>query len=173
MLGEARRVAKSKKPKISTKIRRAEIASPKRVSESPLARLKSRGQLNVHELTAADEIIAAYSMSIGEPVARDADLGVPSNPRPDSADNAAAKRVDMLDKYRQWRTDLAGTGALVTAIAALFDETPLRAIERMYHWRNGSAKEHLFVAIRHFAALRGNVPRGVRGWKFDTAKEAI
>lgn len=154
-----------RKPKTSTRIRKAP-AGPTRVSEAPIARLKRAGALNVHELTASDEIAAAYSMSIGEPAARDPDLGIRSEPRPDAADSAAARRSDVLRCYAVWRSDLRGTAALAAATGILIEEKPLRAIERAWHWRSGSATGHLRIAIRHFAALRGNAPRGARSWKY-------
>jgi hypothetical protein len=138
---------------------------PARVSESPAHRLKRKGALNVYELTAVDELIAAHRMAIGEPVSRDDDLGIPRHSRHDAAENLAVHRSDLLVKYRQWSRDLAGTRAIAAALGALVHESPLRELERAEHWRSGSAMTHLRVAVRHFAALRGNTPRGVRGWK--------
>lgn len=155
---------------MAPKIKRTK--TPPRISESPLARLKRRNVLNVWELTAADEIQHAHRMSIGEPASRDPDLGIPNTPRADAADNMAARRVDVLDKYNRWRADLQGTAARVAVTETLIHETALRATERAYSWRNGSATMHLLAGLRHFAALRGNTPNGARGWKVQPTTEA-
>ena len=152
---------------------------PARVSESPVARLRrTDATLTVHERTAIDELIAARNITLGEPGARDDALGIPLRPGFSAAENAASHRLDILDKYHQWRRDLAGTRALAAAFGVLFDESPMRELERERRWRSGSARHNLRVAIRHFAALRGNTPRGARGWKVggghaaDTLREA-
>lgn len=137
------------------------------VVEAPIARLVRNEQLDIYEHTAADEIVAAHGMSIGEQVARDPDLGIPSDPQPHAADNAAAHRVDILAKFGQWKRDLRSTVPGRVALGVLFDETQLRLFDSREHWRKGTAREHLRVALRHFAALRGNVPKGARGWKFS------
>lgn len=136
-----------------------------RLTEAPLARLKRRGALDVWELTAADEIVHAYRTSVGAVATRDPDLGIPASYRPDAADAMAAGRVDKLEKYAQWRRDLYETPALAAAVAVLIDETSMRDTERANRWRNGATTDHLRIALRHFAALRGNTPRNARGWR--------
>lgn len=137
-----------------------------RLSEAPLARLKRTRALCVHELTAADEIIFAYQVSTGQGgVVRDSDLGIPATIRSDGADAAATRRIDNIVAYQQWRRELTNTPALAAAVALLLDERPMRETERANQWRNGTAFSHLVTALRHFAALRGNTPRGARGWR--------
>lgn len=133
--------------------------------ESPLARLKRMGALNVWELTAADEIIAAFALSIGSPVSRDADLGIPTVARPDAADQSMAKRCDVLATYQKWRQELTGTVWLSVAVDVLLRERDPRDIDQVRQQRKGTAREVLMAAIRHFAALRGNLPRSARDWK--------
>lgn len=161
----------AKPPKRSNKIRRAmPAASARHHRESPLARLIRKKVLSIYEHTAADEIIAAYQMSQGLAVSRDASLGIPSsNPRPDAADDSAARRSDVLAKYHVWRADLLSSGvpAYTAVTSVLFHEESMRQIERTQGWRNGTATGHLLVGLRHFAALRGNVPRDARGWKIS------
>lgn len=143
------------------------------MSESPLSRMKRYGSINVYELTAADELLAAFHMTIGTPVSRDTDLGIPATERrSDSADNTAAHRLDMVAKYRQWELDVAkhSRPARVAVRAILFGETPMRQVERVEGWRNGTARTHFIAGLRHFAALRGNTPRGARGWKITEAR---
>lgn len=145
----------------------------RRLSDSPVARLKARGLLNVWELTAADDILAAYRMAAGMPASRDPDLGMPpAEPRSDAADDRAARRSDVARIYTQWRSDLRGTLALLVTQAVVIGELPLRAWERNMRVRNGTARAHLLTGLRHFAALRGNTPRWARDWKMAPRKEA-
>lgn len=160
-------MTKPRKSKASTRIRKAEAKQPrKRLSESPIQRMKHRRSLNVYELTAADEILAAYQMTIGVPVTRDPDLGIPPcEPRADAADESAAKRVDLVRVYARWRMDVMATQALLVTQSVVIGQLPLRDVERECKLRNGQAREHLLTGLRHFAALRGNTPRGARDWK--------
>lgn len=162
-LGAGRLVAGKLHPKKSKYVPPA-VAAPTRIAESPISRLKRT--LDVWEYTAADELIAAYQMAVGNPVSRDAELGLPArDPRPDAADAAAAHRSDLISVYAQWRADLSGTIARKVTTDALIGESSLRKIDARYNWRKGTARKHLVVGVRHFAALRGNVPRRARGWK--------
>lgn len=141
-------------------------AAPVRVSESPLARMKRGGILSIWEFTAADEIVAAYNMSAGLPVSRDVDLGIPiSEPRPDAADERAARKSDLVRTYTRWLAEVRGTDALAAVQGVILGELALRTIEREMHWRNGTAISRVRTGLRHFAALRGNTPRGARDWK--------
>lgn len=142
--------------------------SPRRVAhESPLARMKRLGSLNVWEFTAADEIIAAFALSTGSPVSRDADLGIPAaDPRPDGADAGAARRSDLLVAYTTWVLDVGREVPGLVTVWTLFDELPMREIERRASLRNGSGLSFLLQGLRHYAALRGNVPRSAQGWKW-------
>jgi hypothetical protein len=142
-----------------------EIGTAPRIVEAPLARLVRLEQLSVYEHTAADEIVAAYRMSCGLPVTRDDTLGIRLDMRPDAADDGAARRADLTTKYRQWCADLAGTPTLMVVMEVLFRERGLREMETANRWRNGKAKTFLLKGLRHFAALRGNAPRGAKGWK--------
>lgn len=153
------------KPKRSNKIRKAPGARTKRLPHSPLSRLKAG--MDVYEFTAADELLAAFRMANGLPVARDPDLDIPMALRFDAADEHQAKRNDLVRVYETWRRDLAGTQPLRIVDAVLFAEIPLCDIDANQRWRKGTAREHLTTALRHFAALRGNTPRGVRGWKYE------
>ncbi len=160
---------KSKKPKSKAFAgAAAPLKTPTRVAhESPLARLKRLHQVTIHEHTAADEIIAAYQLSVGLPVARDADLGIPTNLSPTAADSGAARRSDILVAYTTWRADLAKELPGLVTTWTLLDELSFRDIERRAGLRNGSGLSFLLQGLRHYAALRGNVPRGVTGWKWS------
>jgi hypothetical protein len=69
--------------------------------------------------------------------------------------------------YPTWRADLRDTVPIRVADAVLFHEHSLADIDASNRWRKGTARSHLAVALKHFAALRGNVPRGVlREWKY-------
>jgi hypothetical protein len=142
-------------------------------SRSPLDVLKQRGSLNVWELTAADEIIAAHAMASGQRVVRDADLGIPAaEPRPGAADDAAARRSDLTDTLARWKRTLGDSWPKGVTIRVLIEERRLADVDDYCGWRKGTAKEHLLTGLRHFAALRGNVPRGVRGWKLEGSAAA-
>lgn len=127
--------------------------------------MKRKGALSVHELTAADELIAAFHVVAGQPVARDCDLGIRHEARPGAADEAAARRSDMVMKFRQWRNDLHETLPLRIAQDVLFAETEPRESDRKNRWRKGTSEQYVITAVRHFAALRGNTPRGAHDWK--------
>lgn len=138
--------------------------------EPALPQLKRLRKLNAWELTAATEIVVGFHVSAG--LAKppdDPDLGR-STIKPDAAERIAigqidARRSDIVEKYRRWRTDLDGHPALSAAVAMLFDEVPALSVDRANRWRNGTAKQMLVLALRHMAALRGNTPRGARGWR--------
>jgi hypothetical protein len=128
--------------------------------------MKRRGSLNVWELTAADELLHAYHISVGAPAPRDSDLGIPKGEsRPGAADDLAARRVDLLVTYQKWRAQLADSVVLASVRAVLFHDESLSRLDRTKRWRNGTAKQNLLAGLRHFAALRGNTPRAARGWK--------
>lgn len=146
---------------LSRKIKRA--APLQRMPVSPLARLKP--YMDIFQHTAADEILAASSMAAGLPVTRDPDLDIPLPARPDGADGHAAGRMDLTRVAVQWRRDLADTVALRIADAVLFHERPLVDLDATNRWRKGTARDHLAIALKHFAALRGNVPNGAR-WRY-------
>jgi hypothetical protein len=148
-------------PVESNKIKR--VPPSLRLSASPLSRLKS--YMDIYQLTAADEILAAFKMSVGLPVQRDPDLDIPLPTRTDAADEHAAHRSDLVHTYPAWRRDLVDTVVLRVADAVLFHETALCDIDATNRWRKGTAREHLAVALKHFAALRGNCPRGAH-WRF-------
>ncbi len=108
-------------------------------------------------------------MSVGEPVNRDPDLGVPpSEPRPDAADETAAKRSDVLRTWMQWKANLRATAPYAAVMSILISDSSFRTADRMHGWRNGSASGYFVAGLRHFAALRGNVPRSARNWKLET-----
>jgi hypothetical protein len=134
-------------------------------NESPLQVLIRRGVLNLHEHQAADEILAAHAMESGSPVARDPDLGITLDLRPDAADDQAARRSDLIRVYGRWKADLKGRIEQGTVRYVLFSELTLRQIDEKFGQRKGTAKADLLAGLRHFAALRGNTPRGARGWK--------
>ena len=151
--------------KLKPKAKKAAAPVRRHQSRSPLDVLKARGALNVWELTAADEIIAAHAMASGQRVVRDADLGIPSaDPRPGAADDAAASRSDLTDTLAKWKRSLGDAWPKGVTIRVLIEEQSLAAVDTYCGWRKGTAKEHLLVGLRHFAALRGNAPRGVQ-WK--------
>lgn len=157
------------RPAVSTKIKRAPQGP--RLSASPLSRL--RAHMDIYQFTAADEILAAFKMQAGLPVQRDPDLDIPiGEARPDAADSTAAHRTDLGTVQRTWRNDLRDSSPLRVAEAVLLHETPLGDIDAANRWRKGTAREHLAVALKHFAALRGNCPRGAaRDWNFTTQRK--
>lgn len=136
------------------------------LKESPVERMGRLGRLNVWEMTAADDLVRAFRTSAGLGASRDPLLGSGDGPRFGMADAAAVGRIDAIEQYRRWRRDLSGSGPLVAAVSILFDENTLRETEDTYHWRHGHGGQLLIAALRHFAALRGNTPRGARDWKF-------
>jgi hypothetical protein len=136
--------------------------------EAPLDRLIRSGKLNVWERTAADEIMHAHAISSGIANVRDADLGIGAGAtRPDGAELEAVRRIDTLDKLREWEREIKRTDAYIAVTTILFEEHSFRDAERQNRWRNGTAFGHLRDGLRHFAALRGNVPRGEK-WRLPT-----
>lgn len=151
------------KPPRSKRIKRA----PQRMSAAPLSRLKRA--LNAFTYQAADEILAAFSMSHNYHLNRDPDFEVAQLPRADAADDHAARRSDLVKAYPEWRRNLVNTAALKIADMVLIDEMSLSAIDAEQRWRKGTAKVHLETALKHFASLRGNCPRGERNsWRYVT-----
>lgn len=163
---------KAARPLTSNKIKRSPGGRTRfaGLSDSPLSRLART--LDIFQFTAADEIMAAYKMAACLPVSRDPDLGLPpSAARAGAADEHAACRSDLTDVQRTWRNDLRNSVVLRVAEAVLFHETPLSALDAANRWRKGTAREHLATALKHFAALRGNCPRGAaREWKFNATQ---
>ncbi len=149
------------KSKRSNKIKRA--APLLRMPVRPLDRLRSR--MDVFQLTAADEILAASAMRAGLPVTRDPDLDVPMPARPHAADERQALRTDLTRTAARWRADLKDSLALAVVDEVLFHERALVDIDAANRWRKGTARAHLSTALKHFAALRGNAPRGVN-WRY-------
>lgn len=132
---------------------------------TPVQRLARRGVLNIYEHTAADEILHAYHVSVGVGGERDDALGLPrSAPRAGGAEHVAAWRIDLLRVFHQWKAELRGRAEFDAAIAVLIEERPLRDLDAAAGTRKGTSKERMLAALRHFAALRGNTPRGVR-WR--------
>lgn len=132
---------------------------------SPLSRLKRT--LDLYTYQAADEIMAAFQMAHFLPVNRDPDLDIPQLARADAADEHAARRSDLVKAYPEWRRNLVGTMELRVADMVLVDEMSLTKVDADQCWRKGTAREHLNIALRHFAALRGNCPRGARvAWTY-------
>lgn len=136
-----------------------------RMYEAPLTKLKRLEELEVREEQAADEIVTAYHLTIGVNIVHNPDLGIRRELYGDEADESATKRIDLLDHYARWRRELVNTPALAAAVALLLDERHFRETERANQWRSGSSKKHLIAALRHFASIRGNTPRGARGWR--------
>lgn len=171
MADHSRRLARSirvtAKPKKSKRIRNAPGARTRRTLVSPLKRLQD--VLDVYEYTAAYEIVSAFNLVNGIPTQRDESFDDPLRPiQPDAADSHAAKRSDLMRVYPVFRRDLAGTPALLVLDAVLFQERSFVSLEREHQWRQSpsTARRHFATALKHFAALRGNVPRGVRDWKY-------
>ena len=149
------------KPKRSKKIKHIAWT---RMPSSPLSRMK----LDLYQHTAADEILTAFRMANGLPVSRDPDLGIPArDPQFDDADEHMVRQSDLVRVYTAWRHDLRGTDALRVVDAVMFAEVPLLEIDATRVQRKGTAREHLAVGLKHFSALRGNVPAGVRDWKYE------
>lgn len=129
---------------------------------TPIQRLARRGELNVYEQTAADEILHAYHVSIGVARSRDHSLGLPSTGlRAGAAEKEAAYRLDLVRTYARWKDELRGRPEFDAAVAVLIEERSLRDLTG-----KNAAKERLIAGLRHWAAMRGNTPRGCgREWK--------
>lgn len=146
--------------------REGKKSKPVASSIAPISIIKS--DLNIWEQTSAEDLIAAYRSSIGAPVSRDPEMidAPVAQVRWDLADEIAAKQSDLARAYQVWRAALSDKAPFTVAKEVLFAETSLASVDKRYHWRKGTAKKHLLVALRHFASLRGNVPR-YADWKFD------
>lgn len=134
----------------------------RRRNESPLARLKRTNRLNVWEESAADEIVRAHTIRQGASTERNGTDWWDTTSSPDAG---AVHRIDAVDKYRDWLSDLRMTEVLYVCRDVLIEEMSLRALDRSNRWPDGTAYGHLLAGLRHFAALRGNTPRGVK-WRY-------
>lgn len=123
--------------------------------------------MDVWEYTAAYEIVRANQMLNGIRSTSEDDFENPLKAiKIDVADSTAAQRVDLTRTWATWRNDLAGTTALAITEAVMLQERTLSDIDATQRWRKGTAREHLAVGLKHFAALRGNVPRGAHDWYY-------
>lgn len=159
-----------RKPATSNKIKRAPFQRRSYIPEAPIARIAAK--LSIGESTAALDILVISRRNAGLPCIGDLEIDIQLPVEPDAADDRASRQSDMTRAYSKWRTDLRDTEALRVADAVLFNEQALTAIEETNHWRRGTALGHLTTALRHFAFLRGNSPRGeARNWNFTTQRK--
>jgi hypothetical protein len=159
--------AKSRKSlkKYHDEIKRTGKRSPAANRDAPITLL--RAELNIWEMTAAEDLLAAYRKSFGVSAARESDYEAPlGEMRFDAADDHAAHQSDLAKAYQAWRMDLASSRPFAVAKDVLFAEKSLAAVDKANRWRKGTARQCLGTALRHFAALRGNTPRGSHDWKF-------
>lgn len=141
------------------------IRAALRRSRSPLEHLKRKRKLNSNEEAAADDLLFAHAIESGDPPVRKDDLGTKiDNERFDSEEADMVRHIDTFDKYREWRADLKQTEAYRVVISVLFDERPIADVARENRWGYGTTLKHFYAGLRHFAALRGNVPRGEK-WR--------
>lgn len=149
--------------------REGKKSKPVTASIAPISILKA--ELNIWEQTSAEDLIAAYRSSIGAPVSRDPEMiDAPiAQVRWDLADEIAAKQSDLARAYQDWRAALTERAPFTVAKEVLFAEMSLASVDKRYRWRKGTAKKHLLVALRHFAAIRGNTPRNAHDWNYDPA----
>lgn len=149
--------------------REGKKSKPTAASIAPISIIKA--ELSIWEQTAAEDLIAAYRSSIGAPVSRDPEMiDAPiAQVRWDLADEIAAKQSDLARAYQDWRSALTERAPFTVAKEVLFAEMSLASVDKRYRWRKGTAKKHLLVALRHFAAIRGNTPRNAHDWTFDPA----
>lgn len=130
---------------------------------APIERLRSK--LNANEEAAADDLLFAHAIESGDPPVRKDDLGTKiDNERFDSEEANIVRHIDTFDKFREWRADLKHTSAYRVVTAVLFDEQPIADVARENCWGYGTTLKHFYAGLRHFAALRGNVPRGEK-WR--------
>lgn len=149
--------------------REGKKSKPVAASIAPLSIIKA--ELNIWEQTSAEDLIAAYRSSIGAPVSRDPEMiDMPiAQLRFDLADDIAAKQSDLARAYQDWRAGLTERAPFTVAKEVLFAELSLASVDKRYRWRKGTAKKQLLVALRHFAAIRGNTPRNAHDWNYDPA----
>jgi hypothetical protein len=146
----------------SNKIKRV----PRRnyIPEAPIVRIVKSEKLNIGESSAALDILLA-NRSAALPSSDPSELPPPVEF--DAANLRAAHQSDLTRAFSKWRTDLRDTTALRVADAILLSEQPLNAVDQANHWPKGTALVHLTTALRHFAFLRGNSPRGAASaWKY-------
>ena len=144
-----------------------------RITVSPIERLKN--SLTIHEFTAADELLTSYRLSLGLSVSRAIEFDSPAlaQVRFDAADDIAAHQTDLSRSYQRWRSELEGSRVLAVAKDVLFAEMTLRQVDAKYRWRKGLARGYLALALRHFAAIRGNTPRGAHTWKLNLSPKGV
>lgn len=136
-----------------------------RVTEPPINKIKRAGTLSLWEETAADELMDAYAYTMGAHIRRDPSTAVKTNKQFGAQEDFAATQSDLSRAYQRWRADLADTREIAIAVAVLFADVSLTSLDRKYRKRSGYSAEHLVRALRHFAAIRGNTPRGAHTWK--------
>lgn len=135
-----------------------------RRSMSPIERLKKHKKLSGNEEAAATDLLFAYAIESGDPPVRKDDLGTKIDNDSNTEEVVAARRIDTFDKFREWRADLKHTNAYRVVTAVLFQEQPIADVARENCWGYGTTLKHFYAGLRHFAALRGNVPRGLK-WR--------
>jgi hypothetical protein len=158
---------KRTRPKVSTKIKRV----PKRnyTPESPIVRIVSAKKLDVWEATAAMDVLIANRRVNGLSSSADIELDIREPTEFDAVENRVVTSMDLTSVYSQWRKDLRDTVALRVADLIMFKEQPLTTVDEANRWPRGTALEHLTIALRHFAVLRGNAPPGfTRKWRWTS-----
>lgn len=130
---------------------------------SPFERLLKRGALSQQEKQAGEEIMFAR-FGIDAPTS-DLDLPAGAVANPGGADSAAARRMDVLRTYHRWGDELRRTDPEAVVKAVLFDEMSFTRVDAHMGWREGKARQYFVAGLRHFAALRGNAPRG-ESWRY-------
>jgi hypothetical protein len=161
-----------RRPATSNKIKRAPGARRNYIPEAPIHRIVRTEKLDIWESTAAVDILVANRQVTGLPALGDIELDMRLPPLPGAADIRASNQSDRSRVYSRWRTDMRDTVALRVADAVMFSESPLTTVDKANRWPRGTALEHLTVALRHFAALRGNTPPGAaRAWRYTATRK--
>ena len=137
-----------------------------RRTEAPITRLRRKEKLNIWEDTAADELMNAYCIVQGVDYIRNPELGITESNRAGAANAEEVRRIDSIDKLREWQADLKQTSPMIAVTAILFGERSFGSVERENRWRRGEAFGYFRAGLRHFAALRGNTPRGEK-WRYN------
>jgi hypothetical protein len=156
-----------RRPTLSRKIKRAPGARRNYIPEAPIHRIVRTEKLDIWESTAAVDILFANRQVTGLPALGDIEMDMRLPTVFDAADIRASNQSDRSRIYSKWRTDMRDTVALRVTDAVMFSEHALTTIDAANRWPRGTALGHLTIALRHFAALRGNTPPGAaRAWRY-------
>lgn len=141
-----------------------------KLTAKPVARLIEEGRIGPVELTAAQDLTAAYMAITGHLWLRAITM---ERIAAHTSDYEPARILDAQRRYRAWADHWSmlakrGDKTLAIIISAVIDEHPLYLIEDDLNLRHGTARKALVRGLRDYAARAGWVDPTTRAqWLAD------